>query len=519
MKNRLLLLFSLIGFFIISCTDDVNDNISGVDIKSEKIVLSPEEYVSVTFDNPKELSENEICNIMNDFRYINSEFTKKTLTKSQKVPKVNIVNKYYLTNHSKTFEQNTLRSVNSSVINVPIYEVESLNDDHNKDFALICGDERASKVLFYVSNYDSSGEINTEMQYFMELAKRSAISDIELIENIKSEKRESTLNKISKELNLPRELVTKNVIDKQVVSSDDIATKANPIGGLPIGKLTRVTSIVGPLSRIGWSQSYPYNTQMPIDQVWDGNSVYTGNIDVGCANIGIATLLSIVKPSMVGVTTSGRQILIDWDYLTSKEYLYVDEYDPVNSSPAKMVEMAGSLLRAIYIETKSTPDRAIVDGYDEDLNEIKIDAVISTSTKPQDMINYLQKMMTYSSVGRFDPNLAKKSLQNLKPVLLYGNGHFRDKNNNAINKEPYNKEPGHAWVIDGYCTTKKSGQAMDDLYWSVNMGWGRNSFKVYFKTENSFKDCDVTFRYNNEGTINIVYYTQEQNMIFNIVKK
>lgn len=125
---------------------------------------------------------------MNDFRYINSEFTKKTLTKSQKVPKVNIVNKYYLTNHSKTFEQNTIRSVNSSVINVPIYEVESLNDDHNKDFALICGDERASKVLFYVSNYDSSGEINTEMQYFMELAKRSAISDIELIENIKSEK-------------------------------------------------------------------------------------------------------------------------------------------------------------------------------------------------------------------------------------------------------------------------------------------------------------------------------------------
>jgi RNA polymerase sigma-70 factor (ECF subfamily) len=28
---------------------------------------------------------------------------------------------------------------------------------------------------------------------------------------------------------------------------------------------------------------------------------------------------------MVGVTASGRQILIDWDYLTSKEYLYIDE--------------------------------------------------------------------------------------------------------------------------------------------------------------------------------------------------
>lgn len=68
---------------------------------------------------------------------------------------------------------------------------------------------------------------------------------------------------------------------------------------------------VGPLSKIGWTQNYPYNIQMPIDQVWDGRSVYTGNIDVGCANIGVATLFSIVKPSMVGVTASGRQILID----------------------------------------------------------------------------------------------------------------------------------------------------------------------------------------------------------------
>ena len=50
------------------------------------------------------------------------------------------------------------------------------------------------------------------------------------------------------------------------------------------------------------------------------------------------------------------------------------------------------------------------------------------------------------------------------------------------------------------------------------MGWGRYSFKVYFKTENSFKDCDVTFNYNADGSILITYYTQEQNMIYNIVK-
>ena len=518
MRNSLLSIICLIGFFVTSCTDDVNDNINNADIQSEKLILTPEEYVSIAYDNPTELSENDIRDIMNDFRYINSEFRNQPLTKSLHASNISVVNKYYLADHDEVFEQNTTRSVNSAVMRVPIYEVESSNDGYSKDFAIICGDERAPKVLFYVCDYDFSGEINPEMQYLMELAKRSAISDIELIENIRSEKRESTLDKVSKELNIPKKLITKDIIENRIISIDDATTKSNPIGGLPIGKLTRLTSKVGPLSKIGWTQNYPYNIQMPIDQVWDGRSVYTGNIDVGCANIGVATLFSIVKPSMVGVTASGRQILIDWDYLTSKEYLYIDEYDPVNSSPVRMVEMAGSLLRAIYIGTKSKANRATVDGYDEDLNEIKVDAAVSTGTEPQDLIDYLQTMVKYSGTRKFDPNLAKQSLQNLKPDLLYGNGHFTDSNNNAIKEEPYNKNPGHAWVIDGYCTTKKSGQATDDLYWSVNMGWGRYSFKVYFKTENSFKDCDVTFNYNADGSILITYYTQEQNMIYNIVK-
>lgn len=509
----------LMGLFVVSCTDVVEDNICNTDIQTEKLILTPEEYVSIAYDDPKELSENDIKDIMNDFRYINSDFNKQPLTKSSNASNTSIVNKYYLTGHDDTFTRTMTRSVDSVVMTVPIYEVESSNEDSGKDFAIICGDERAPKVLFYAHNYDSSVGINPEMQYLMELAKRSAISDIKLIENIKSDKRESTLDKVSKELSIPKEHITKDIIEKQTISIDDVATKSNPVGGLPIGKLTRLTSKVGPLSKIGWTQVSPYNTQMPIDQISDGISVYTGNIDVGCANIGVATLLSIVRPSMVGVTASGRQILIDWDYLTSKEYIYFDEHDPVNSSPVRMIEMAGSLLRAIYDGTKSNPHKAMVDGYDEDLNKIKVEAVISTVTEPQKMIDYLETMVDHSGNRKFDPTLAKHSLQNLKPVLLYGNGHYTDSNNNAINEAPYNENPGHAWVIDGYCTTKKSGQVTDDLYWSVNMGWGTNSFKVYFKTENSFKDCDVTFLYSSKGPIFITYNTQEQYMIYNIVKK
>ena len=70
MRNSLLSIICLIGFFVTSCTDDVNDNINNADIQSEKLILTPEEYVSIAYDNPTELSENDIRDIMNDFRNI-----------------------------------------------------------------------------------------------------------------------------------------------------------------------------------------------------------------------------------------------------------------------------------------------------------------------------------------------------------------------------------------------------------------------------------------------------------------
>ena len=521
MKKNLHTLIISIGllFIIVSCTDTYN-NFEKYETNSTKLVLTPEEFVSIAYDDPKELSEKEITEIIIDFQNISSEFSHKKETKGIEHPQVSIINKYYLTNPTTTesTKQGMTRSGDTKTISIPIFEVELPINDNDKDFAIICGDERAPKVLFYANNYNfPDNKTNFEMRYLMELAKRSALSDINTIEKIKSEKRNSTLTKVSKELNIPKEQITKEIIKERITTTDDIATKGyNPIGGVSTGELTRIISMVGPLSRIGWTQNFPYNTQMPIGKIWDGHSTYTGNIDVGCANVCVATLFSILKPAIVGVTATGRQILIDWDYITSKDHLYIGS-DPNNSSPAKMVEMAGSLLRAVYNETKSKPVTGLRDGYDEDLNPIKVEAIVSTETITQNMLDYLQTIVNYSEIRKFNPDLAKQSLQEMKPVLLYGNGHFANDKHEIIKEEPYDKEPGHAWLIDGYCMTKKSGQATNDLYWSVNMGWGIFSYKVYFKTENNNMDCDVIFPF--DANMNIIYYTQEQNMLYNISKK
>lgn len=82
MKKVILSQLILITSILISCTDklentEVNNN------PTNQVVLTSNEYASIAYDNPKELSEDEITNVIYDFKRINSEF-KKTIHYKQK---------------------------------------------------------------------------------------------------------------------------------------------------------------------------------------------------------------------------------------------------------------------------------------------------------------------------------------------------------------------------------------------------------------------------------------------------
>lgn len=511
-KRKMFILLTLFAFFSSACIDTYDDAASN-NAPISKLILTPEEYASIAYDVPKELTENEIIDIINDFQSLESQIWNKPITKSSDKSKVSNIKKYYLAYNNDLAKHNTTRSANLSKFDIPIYEVELSKGNSQKDFAIICGDERAPKILFYANDYNISlDKSNIEMKYLMEVAKQSSLADIELIENLKSTKRDSTLNKISKEFNIPLEQITNDFIKTKIKINEDILTREyNPIGGITTPP-ARIMSMVSPISNIAWHQDEPYNNQMPTGTISIGGWPSEGRYPVGCANIAIATLLSILQPAMVGETASGRQILIDWDYITTNRSLnYL--------SPAKMLEMSGSLLRAIYNRTKSEPHFIDIKSFDEDNNPYYVKAVMETSTTTLNMLNYIKIWATYSggTNTKFNPNTVMQSLQNQKPVLLFGNGHFINDNHQPINEPPYNSTPGHGWLIDGYCITRKAGQTSNDLYWSVNMGWGEGTSCIYFKAQNNFQDCDIAFNY--DGHANIAYYTQEQFMIFNVEKK
>ena len=392
MKKVILSQLILITSILISCTDklentEVNNN------PTNQVVLTSNEYASIAYDNPKELSEDEITNVIYDFKRINSEFKKQFITTKEDKPKISIINKYYLTN-----SRNHSRSADSIQINVPIFEVELTNNSGTKDMTIVCGDERAPKVLLFTENYQFSQPMNIDMRYLVEIAKLNILSDIKYIEKLKSEKRSSTLDKISQSLNISKEQITEDIIKRNITIIDNSNSREyNPINGIDISKIpSRIVSMVPPISDIVWHQEAPYNDQMPIGNIWDGHmGTYQGHYLVGCGNIAVATLFSILKPVMVGETAAGRQILIDWDYLTAQKTI------TYYSSP-DLIEMTASLLRAIYNKTRSFPNYVDFNTYDEDNNPIIKRGIASTSTPTEGMLEYLQTMTTYSGSTGFN---------------------------------------------------------------------------------------------------------------------
>lgn len=515
--KRNIILFSLITVFFISCADKFSEEMSQVS-QGDELVLTDDEYTSIAYDNPKELTESEIINIIAEFRQSNAEVGNMDATRSNYAGAFSLVSKYYITSdNSQAIDVVKTRGSNPSDMIAPIYEMELTRAGRKRDFVVVCGDERAAKVLFYCENYSPQDEMSQGTQYMLELSKQSVLADIEFVEKIKTEKRDSTLSKIGNRLNLPKEDVSFERV-RDLITTEDAATRTNPPLGVP-KPTTRIVAFANPMSKVTWNQIKPYNTQMPYGPLLDesGKHYYDDNMVVGCANVAVGTLFSILKPAMVGVTNTGRQIFIDWEYVNAEPYLFVSDNNPEENSPARRIEMVGSLLRQLYNETKSYANEVTLELEDSEGVKYVKKVWSDTSTDIPDMISYLQKMTNFSGDGYtpFDAELVKQSLMSGKPVLLWGTGKHIDLNGNIL-KDKENQNPGHGWLIDGFIMTKPSGQSTNDLYWYTNMGWGNQNSKGWFKTDVNFRNCDVVFR---NGRNAIRYNTQDQCIIYNIIKK
>ena len=54
---RTALVLTICAFVFSACTDTYEKDIATSNVQTRKLILTPEEYVSIAYDNPQELSE------------------------------------------------------------------------------------------------------------------------------------------------------------------------------------------------------------------------------------------------------------------------------------------------------------------------------------------------------------------------------------------------------------------------------------------------------------------------------
>lgn len=518
-KNKYIKYIIIVPIIILSCTDeDIISNINERVIERNEIVLTPEEFISIAYDNPQELTKEDISDIV--FNFQKNIDNDNEITTRNSDTQISIKNKYYITENNNIISTSTItRSANYKGLSIPIFEVESSINNKDKSLSFVCGDERLPEVFFYIDDFSSDIEIGKETRYLLELSKKNILQDIQRIENIKSLKRDSTLYKIAQQINIPKKNISYLDIKDRIITTDEILTRNNNPGNQSGGisrPTSQVTGYVNPMAKVEWSQREPYNYSMPIKMIYDNNNgEYEGNIPVGCANVAVGILFTIVKPTMLLKDDKFvNKTFVDWEYVTSTNRILVIPSIPDYGSPKDMVDMITSLLSQIAHECGSEPfyeEKMLFDINTE--QKYKKNVITQTSTPVINTINYLRNMVNFSGDqnNKFNGILAKQSLFEKKPIFLCGQGHVVDNNGKIIRKSG-----GHAWLIDGVVITKRPRVGGYNHYWSVNMGWGKQT--TYFRTSDDLQDCDVVFGNGIKGE-NLAYYTREMTMLYNITRK
>lgn len=485
-------------------TDFTDDGESSVD--GTTIMLSQCEKISIAYDNPGTISDDKIIGIIQDFQKIYN--IGETQTRAMIPLECNIKSRYFVRD-TISKRSSVSRSSIEEFSSIPFCDVE-VSDGGIPKIAVVCCDERASKVIYY-GDYgtEDQSEIPVEIKLLLYMGQSSVMKDIERVENIKDSLRASTIQKISQKLKIPQNEVSYNRVKRYIEDESQIMTRTDTGG---IETPSQLLRYVAPMSTTAWEQTHPYNLKMETVKMRKTiinaqgqieTQIYEGKADAGCAVIAISQLCAIIHPLMLYTPPTGNNQIVDWGYLYA-DHPWISQNGPYgDNDPEDRIDMVASIIRTNYIDSQSYLR------YD---NENKY--YLATSTNLDGLLAGLSTRHLYNThtAGTyFNKDNALTSLFTKKsPVLLYGNGvHAIVGTNEEIER------PGHVWIIDGFAECKQSGQSyVTDYYWSVNMGWGKNSAKRFFLASNDPNDCPVIF-YNNGKRSYIKYNTKDQGMIYN----
>lgn len=425
MKVKIFIVCCMCAF--ISC-DNKDEATHGID----KIELTQEEYTSIAFDEPKEITDSEALELVNSFSGTH-------ITRSSGVS-TRIKKKFYVTVGCDN-EVQTANTRSVSGYSIPIYEIE-LEDDDVIGCSLVSADERCPAVLAYIpiiSKSESSQNIGVELM--TEMAEKAVLSSIAKVEAIKDSLREKTLFKLAKILNKKAGTISFTQIKDLIKIMQNATTRSEQVEFPSNGALQ---SEVLPMVKVTWDQVAPYNRKLKQACYYDIYDGYEGRYAAGCAVVCIAHILSCFEPPMFA-----DGITINWKLLKSSPKVKVTD-------SSERINQVSTLMKFIGNRTNT---------------QYSCDTGGSTNTKTAiEKFLPLYNIVT-DSRSSWDANRVKSSLgtnsTNAKPIIITGTC---DRGN-------------HAWVLDGF--QKRANLFVGEFYYvHANMGWSGNG-DGYFLINNS----------------------------------
>lgn len=393
--------------------------------------LSPEEYLSIAYDHPRELSENEIGAVVKNF------IQNKKLAASVSGKQVSVEGKSFVSLNDKALQ--TKGSTPGQ--NIPVYKVK-ITDKQNKDVAFVSGDERYPVVMAYYGAGEEQSGADAASRLLVEAATELLKHNINNIEHLRDSLRPATLARISRKLSIEADKIDLEKIKDRIT-----------INGKPRSKAVMVTdpsTLGAPVSNLGpylwtrWSIGMPYNRQMA--QSCPNNWLWDNRYAISSVAVATAQILAYYMPGM-----SMNGVTMDWNYLTENQEIHEDSdyFGGWVQDPLARRDMVAHLMKGIG-------------------NSCGI-----TYTCTGSSVNFTNVRNFLNSYGIVTGNqttlnvpLIKTSIENLQPVYVYGQ---TDANQ------------GHWWVIDGaYITTGNQSYIPGyNFYLHANMGQGK-SYAGYY---------------------------------------
>lgn len=428
-----------------------NDNVV------KKIELTSAEYISISFDNPKELTEDEAIDIV--VAFTNSEIR----TKSSKTLDVKVSEKIYTSHEGNAFTRSAdgMQNIPSSVL---LYKVTVQNDEV-EDIALVCGDERCPSVIAYYSVKDTSeySGANIANELLIEASKQVVYDNISKLEHIKNSLREATLNRLSKELQIPIEDIDIPKIKDKITLAENQETKAkitqedNINTGTIIGRY-------GPWTETRWDVGMPYNRQLA--QSCPNNWLWDNRYAVSSVVVAVAQALAYTKPSL---TCYG--VKIDWNYLKENQEIHeiTDYFGSYVADPIEKRNMVANLMKYIG-------------------EQVKVSYTCSgSSVYWTDVCTFLDKHgITIDGKTNLNSTNLKNSINSLKPVIMYGQT---------------SSGGGHWWLVDGMLVSRNMETTTSYYYMHANMGMGKSYSGYYLIDSNGGLTFDASFAHFNTNLV------------------